>query len=102
MPRNKYLFENPRGFANEFFVLSVPPELIPQAEIIIEAYEGDTDGKAYFITRKEAEKITARERQKAREHERAGLNLHQNPVGATSIEPLEEHLHTRRGQKKPF
>jgi len=95
----KYLCENPRGFANEFFVFSVTPDLMEEAKKIIESYEGDTDGEARFITRKEAEKITAEERRKAREQEQAGLNVSQNPVGATEIESLEYYLHSRAGQK---
>ena len=71
----KYLYENPRGFANEFSVYSVEPDLMEQAKTIIEAYEGDPNGEARFITRKEAEKITAQERKKMRDQERAGLNI---------------------------
>lgn len=98
----RYLYENPRGFANEFFVYSVTPNLVREAEKIIESYSGDPNGEARWITAKEAERFTAQERKKARERTRMGFNLSQNPVGATEIEPLSEHLHPRKNQKEPF
>lgn len=92
----KYLYENPRGFANEFSVFSVDPELISEAEKIIESYNSDPNGRAYWIKRKEAEKLVATERKTAREQDKAGLNLSNNPVGATEIVPLGEWLKVKR------
>ena len=89
----KYLYENPYGFTNQFHVYKVPQDMIGKAQELIDSYRGNPNGAAYWITRKEAEKITAAERQKLREQNKMGLNPAQNPVGATSIEPIEYYLY---------
>lgn len=81
----RYLYVNPRGFRNEFSVYRVPPHLIKEAEDLVDRLSGDPNAEAYWITRKEAERIVAAEKRLAREYIKAGLNLHQNPVGATEI-----------------
>ncbi len=86
--RKKYLYVNQRGFANEFVIYSVTPELVQKGKEIISNFEGDINGEARFISLKEANKILSEERKKLQEQKRAGLNLSQNPVGATEIEVL--------------
>lgn len=85
--RKHYIYINPRGFTNEFFVCSVTKDMLCKAAVLIfQCKKGN--GHAKFITRKEAEKITAGERRKAREQKKMGLNLAQDPVGATEILPF--------------
>ena len=83
--KKKYLLEKPRGFANEFSIYAVSPEQMSQAEKIIQSYQGNINGTAYWITRRKAESLTAQNRKEARNR-----NIFQNPVGATEILPLEE------------
>ncbi len=82
---HRYLYVNPRGFRNEFSVYRIPPHLIEDAEELVDRLSSDPDAEASWITRKEAEEIVAAEKRLAREYIKAGLNLHQNPVGATKI-----------------
>ena len=88
--RHKYLYVNPRGFRNEFKVYRVKLSQTDAARKMVSKYEGVTDGCAYWIARKEAERIVANERRIARENANRGINSYTNPVGATEIEDWEE------------
>ena len=91
----KYLYVNPRGFANEFAVYAVSPDQMPEAEKMVEGAANDTQGSVKFIPRKEAEALTASCRKQARDYRKAGINLSENPVGATAIEDFAEMLKWR-------
>lgn len=81
----RYLYENPRGFGNEFSIYAVEPKDMEDAKKIIDHYDSDQNGSAMFITRKEAEKMVSNERKNAKDIINAGMNLSNNPVGATEI-----------------
>lgn len=84
--RNRYLRVCPRGFSNETALYRVAPEYVADAERIIERYASDPSGSARWVTLAEAEREAAGNRMQARRQKAAGLNLYQNPVGATEIE----------------
>lgn len=84
--RCRYLYLCPRGFCNEFSIYRVEPGTLKDGrDIMTLAQDWAERMGADWITRREAERLTARERSKARDNLRAGLNLNQNPVGATVI-----------------
>lgn len=82
---SKYLYASPRGFANEFSIYRVAPEEITEAQAMIDAAADDPGRDVHWITRQEAERITAANRKLAKERLEAGMSLRQNPVGATEI-----------------
>ena len=88
----RYFYESPRGFSNEFSIYAVLPEELVGAERVIDSYDDDPNGRAFWITRREAERLTARERGEERDARRAGQNLYTNPVGATEIVPFGPRL----------
>ena len=92
MTQRQYLYVNPRGFANEFSIYHVPPEHRAEADrwvyrITHSYYTNDNVADAYWITRREAEKITANQRYQRRQLDAAGLS--NDIVGATEITEWE-------------
>src|SRR5579872_1350895 len=93
--KHRYLYVNPRGFRNEFHIYRVPQDKVEAAErfmhvVTHQPYHNDNYHEIRWITRKEAESLLSRERQAQRENDRAGLNRHTNPVGATAMTEWEE------------
>jgi acetyl-CoA acetyltransferase len=105
---NRYLYVNQRGFRNEFTIYAVPLDKVEEAErwahaVTNQRYTNDNYADVRWITRKEADRLTARERQNAKDNLAAGLNLHQNPVGATEFTPWEtEDLGTMREDEMEY
>jgi len=88
--RTRYLYVNPRGFANEYSIYRVStPARLADAQRIIAAHAGDTSGRACFISRGEADAKCRANRREAKMNVRGGLNLSQNPVACTGIVDLE-------------
>lgn len=93
--RLHHLYVNRRGFRNEFSIYRVRPEDVPRAERWVERMThqqcmNDNYADIRWITRRNAERLTATERIQAGELLRAGQDLHVNPVGATEIEDWHE------------
>ena len=82
MDTMKYLYLSERGFANEYKIYSISKEKMAEAKSIVKESRGDTNMDADFITRKEAERLTAHNRKLYRTHDASA----QNPAGATEIE----------------
>lgn len=85
-----YYYNCPRGFSNEFDIISVDTsneKELALLEKLQTAYNNssNTDWDLHRVTAKRAREIVAAERATKRSYERAGLNLTQNPVGATEI-----------------
>ena len=86
----KYYYNSPRGFSNEFSVISVEQSNSREVKLFNEYYEryihsNNVNWDLHQITAKRAREIVAAERAKARSYVKAGLNLTNNPVGATEI-----------------
>lgn len=91
----KYYYNCPRGFSNEFDVISVEqtnPVEVAAMEKFYNAYlnSSNVNWDLRQITAKRAEEITRAERQTARMYCRCGMNLSNNPVGATEITTATE------------
>jgi hypothetical protein len=88
--RTRYLYINPRGFANEYGIYRVStPAQLAEAQRVIAAHANDTSGRACFISRGEADAKCRANRREAKMNVRGGLNLSQNPVACTEIVDLE-------------
>lgn len=91
----KYYYNSYRGFSNEFDIISVeqsnPKEVNRFAEYE-KAYmnSSNTNWDLHQITAKRAKEIIATEKAQAKAYLKAGLNLTNNPVGATSITTATE------------
>lgn len=86
----KYYYNNYRGFRNEFTIISV--DMTNEKEVkAFEKYRecymnsNNTNWDLHQITAKRAREIIAHERALKRDYIKAGLNLVNNPVGATEI-----------------
>jgi hypothetical protein len=93
----KYYYNSPRGFGNEFSIISVDtrnPKEVKRFEEFKEAYQksSNINWKLYRISSKEAKCIIAMEKATAKSYIRAGLNLTENPVGATEIITATEYF----------
>lgn len=91
----KYYYNNYRGFANEFFIISVDMTNEKEVKAFKEFRERYMNSSnAYWdlhqITAKRAREIIAAERATKRAYTKAGLNLVNNPVGATEITTATE------------
>lgn len=100
MIRHKYLYFCPRGFRNEFTIFAIPYGKTEEAErwarvSTSERYQSAKYAEVRWITRREAERLTARERSNDIEYRRAGLNSYEHPVGATGFTPWEREERTR-------
>ena len=91
----RYYYSCPRGFSNEFDVISV--DMTSEKECALlwdmeERYKRSSNINWDFrrITAKEAQKMTSAEKATVRHYERIGMNLTENPVGATEITPITE------------
>jgi hypothetical protein len=87
--RHKYLFLSPRGFGNETIIYRVAPHSEQAAARLIEKYEADPNGECNWITRRGAEAYMRSNRRATRELKRAGMNLYNNPVGASEISDFD-------------
>jgi hypothetical protein len=85
----KYYIEYPRNFANEYAIYSVETKE-EQAAIArkLDRSNRDPDSDVHRIARRDAYRLTARNRQKYR----TGEANHNHPAGATSITPMAEIL----------
>lgn len=86
----RYYFNSPRGFSNEFSIISVDQWSVKECIAFAEFEERynnspDSNRKLYRISAKEAKTIIAMEKRLKKDYLRAGLNLSENPVGATEI-----------------
>lgn len=91
LSRKKYLYVSPRGFGNEYGIYSVATGdtgQMKKAEQLLEKANGDPNFRARWITRKEAERMTAHNRKLYRTGE---ANM-QNPAGATEIVSIAEYF----------
>lgn len=93
----KYYYHSPRGFSNELSIISVDqknPKEVKRFAEFEEAYQksSNINWKLYRISSKEAKCIIAMEKATAKSYIRAGLNLTENPVGATEIITATEYF----------
>lgn len=91
----KYYYNCPRGFSNEFSIISVEQTNEQEVKQFNEFYNkyqksDNTNWDLHQITEKRARKIISNERATKRAYERAGINLCCNPVGATEITSATE------------
>lgn len=92
-----YYYNNFRGFANEFEIISVEQDNPKERELFEdfrERYLSSSNPNWVLdrITFALAKKMIRRERGTKRAYEKAGLNLCCNPVGATEITTATEFL----------
>lgn len=86
----KYYYNSYRGFSNEFDIISVDQNNaseVKSMEDMLNRYRKSNNANwdLHQISRKRAEEIIKGERATKRSYLRAGLNLVNNPVGATEI-----------------
>ena len=86
----KYYYNSPRGFSNEFSIISVDQWSVKEVAAFAEFEErynnsSDTNWKLYRISAKEAKTIIAMDKKLKKDYIMAGLNLVENPVGATEV-----------------
>lgn len=91
----KYYYNNYRGFANEFSIISVEQTDANEVKAFAEFHErymnsGNSNWDLHQVTAKRAREIIAIERATKRAYISAGLNLTNNPVGATEITTATE------------
>ena len=91
----KYYYNCPRGFSNEFSIISVDqnsPAELAAFQKFEERYRdsGDPDWDLLRISYKRATEIIAQEKRTRKSYLAAGLNLSNNPVGATEIITAKE------------
>lgn len=91
----EYYYNCPRGFANEFSIISVDKTNKKEVEKMreyLDRYMHSNNINWYLdkITYKRAMWLIRAERSLKRSYERAGLNLCCNPVGATEITTATE------------
>lgn len=96
----KYYYSSPRGFSNEFDIISV--EQTDKKECMLferlqKAYNesSNINWDLHQITAKRAQEIIRAERAIERSYKRAGLNTVCNPVGATRIITISEYYEYR-------
>lgn len=92
-----YYYNNFRGFANEFDIISVEQDNPKERELFEDFRErylssSNPNWTLDRITFALAQKMIRRERGTKRAYEKAGLNLCCNPVGATEITTATEFL----------
>ena len=93
----KYYYDSPRGFSNEFAIISVEQTNEKEVARFAEYHErymhsNNINWDLHQITAKRAREIIAGEKATKRSYERAGLNLSNNPVGATEITTATEYF----------
>lgn len=93
----KYYYDCPRGFSNEFSIISVDQKNAHEIKAFNEYLERynhsqNVNWDLHQITAKRAMKLVAAERAQKRVYERAGMNLVNNPVRATSITTATEYF----------
>lgn len=86
----KYYYNSPRGFSNEFSIISVEQTNEKEVKAFSAFYDrycksDNINWDLHQITAKRAREIIAQERATKRSYIAAGLNLCCNPVGATEI-----------------
>lgn len=91
----KYYYNSYRGFANEFSIISVEQTDANEVKAFEEFHErymnsSNTNWDLHRVTAKRAREIIADERALKRTYIKAGLNLVNNPVGATEITTATE------------
>jgi hypothetical protein len=85
----RYYIDYPRNFANEYAIYSVETEDEHKAITRrLERSNRNPDSDVHRITRADAYRLTARNRQKYH----TGEANHNNPAGATSITPMSDYL----------
>lgn len=92
-----YYYNSPRGFGNEFSIISVDQENPKEVQAFAEFEKSYRDSNNFNwdlhrVTRKRAFEIVANERATKRMYLSAGMNLHCNPVGATEITTASEYF----------
>lgn len=85
---NRYLYFNPRGFSNEYSIISVDMKSDAETKIFDLFTQYYPKEKWHRITYKDAYATTAHNRKLLREYRSAGLN---NSVGATKITSIREY-----------
>lgn len=93
----KYYYNCPRGFSNEFSIISVDQNNIAEIKLFAEFMErynnsSNSNWNLHRITKRRAREIIQNEKATKRAYLRAGLNLTENPVGATDIITATEYL----------
>lgn len=93
----KYYYNNYKGFKNTFSIISVEQYNKKEVKAIKKYYKyymksNNKNWDLHQITAKEARKIIAAERAKVRIYRKAGLNIRENPVGATEITTATEYF----------
>jgi hypothetical protein len=96
--KNRYVYHSPRGFANEFAIYRVSEEHRELAERWLSREANDVNVDAHWITRRDADRLTARQRANARD----GRNIHTNPVGATEISDWWQEVGLALSQNETF
>ena len=91
----RYYYSCPRGFSNEFIMISVEQNSERERALearLLEIYRksNNINWDLHRVTAKEAQKIIRNERATERSYRRAGLNTVNNPVGATEIMTITE------------
>lgn len=86
----KYYYNCPRGFSNEFSIISVDQSNEREIKLFEAFHErymksSNPDWDLHQITAKRAHEIIRDERATKRSYLSAGLDLVSNPVGATEI-----------------
>lgn len=93
----KYYYNCPRGFSNEFSIISVDQDNNREVQAFTEFEQRylrsqSTNWDLHRVTRKRAYEIIYAERALKRSYIKAGLNIHCNPVGATDITTASEYF----------
>lgn len=91
----RYFYNSPRGFGNEFDIISVDQSSKRECALLVQLLErysrsSDSNWDFHRVTAKRANEIIRVQRATARSYRRAGLNTVNNPVGATEITPISE------------
>ena len=91
----RYYYDSYRGFANEFTIISVDQSNPAEVKAFSDYWgkymrSSNINWDLHSITAKRAKEIIASEKRQARAYLRAGLNLTENPVGATEITSATE------------
>ena len=94
----KYYYNCPRGFSNEFSIISVDQSNKKEVDYMekkLERYRNSNnpDWKLKQIKYKDAMKMIRAERATKRSYLAAGMNLACNPVGATEIITASEIMY---------
>lgn len=94
----KYYYNCPRGFSNEFSIISVDQSIKKEVDYMekeMECYRNSSKSEWQLkqITYKDAMKMIRAERATKRSYLAAGMNLVCNPVGATEIITASEIMY---------